>query len=77
MYVPATFYDTAKARAAFAEISRDVAIAEFRGEQYILYFKPWELTRDDEIALKHMFPSNWKLRTGTDNDRPITYLYFK
>ncbi len=72
-----SFFDQSKVTAALEVLQRDVAKANFRGESYILYFKPTALSYDDEIALKRQMPSSWRLTTGVDNDRPITYLHFK
>lgn len=72
-----SFFDQSKVTTALDALKRDVAKANFRGESYILYFKPTALSYDDEIALRHQMPFSWRLTTGVDNDRPITYLHFK
>jgi hypothetical protein len=72
-----TFFDQSKVTTALEKLQKDVAKANFRSESYILYSKPSALSYDDEIALKRQMPPGWRLTTGTDNDRPITYLHFK
>ena len=72
-----SFFDQSKVTTALDALKRDVAKANFRGESYILYFKPTALSYDDEIALKRQMPFSWRLTTDVDNGRPITYLHFE